>query len=98
MDKNELIITALQQRISELTGQYEISHAILRAEYTIAVEQSKQYLEELEKYKKEEELRSSNEENLQNIIVNLKKENEKLKYENSKKSAKETKDKRIQNS
>jgi hypothetical protein len=34
MDKAELIITALQQRIGELVSQYETHVAILRAEIT----------------------------------------------------------------
>jgi len=34
MDKAELIITALQQRIGELTSGYEGQIAMLRAEFT----------------------------------------------------------------
>ena len=34
MDKAELIITALQQRIGELVSNYETQIAILRAEFT----------------------------------------------------------------
>ena len=34
MDKAELIVTALQQRIGEMAAQYELEKAILRAEYT----------------------------------------------------------------
>jgi hypothetical protein len=34
MDKTELIITALQQRIGEMSAQFELEKAILRAEYT----------------------------------------------------------------
>ena len=34
MDKTELIITALQQRIGEMSAIYELEKAILRAEYT----------------------------------------------------------------
>jgi hypothetical protein len=34
MEKAELIITALQQRIGEMSATYELEKAILRAEYT----------------------------------------------------------------
>lgn len=34
MDKAELIITALQQRIGEIVSEYETKNAILRAEIT----------------------------------------------------------------
>ena len=34
MDKAELVITALQQRIGEIVSQYETQNAILRAELT----------------------------------------------------------------
>jgi hypothetical protein len=34
MEKAELIITALQQRIGEIVSDYETRFAILRAEYT----------------------------------------------------------------
>ena len=34
MDKAELVITALQQRIGELVSNYETQIAVLRAEYT----------------------------------------------------------------
>ena len=34
MDKNELIITALQQRIGEMSASFELEKAMLRAEYT----------------------------------------------------------------
>ena len=34
MDRAELIITALQQRIGEITSNYELQNAILRAEIT----------------------------------------------------------------
>jgi hypothetical protein len=43
MEKAELIITALQQRIGELVSNYETQIAILRAELTqISQEQDKQ--------------------------------------------------------
>lgn len=34
MDKAELIITALQQRIGEMAAAFELEKAMLRAEYT----------------------------------------------------------------
>lgn len=34
MDKKELVIQALQQRIAELVANYEMNNAILRAEIT----------------------------------------------------------------
>jgi hypothetical protein len=39
MDKNELIITALQQRIGELVSSYETQIAFLRAEITNLIEE-----------------------------------------------------------
>jgi phage host-nuclease inhibitor protein Gam len=42
MDKNELIITALQQRIGELVSNYETQVAILRAELTSLTDQIKE--------------------------------------------------------
>jgi hypothetical protein len=41
MDKAELVIQALQQRIGEVVSQYETHIAILRAEITQLVEQIK---------------------------------------------------------
>jgi len=35
MEKAELIITALQQRIGEITSNYEVQIAMLRAELTM---------------------------------------------------------------
>jgi len=43
MDKAELIITALQQRIGELTSSYELQIAGIRAEYTELIEKLKEY-------------------------------------------------------
>lgn len=40
MDKNELIITALQQRIGEIVANYETQIAVLRAELTELVNNS----------------------------------------------------------
>ena len=41
MDKTELVIQALQQRIGEIVSQYETHIAILRAEITQLAEQIK---------------------------------------------------------
>jgi hypothetical protein len=41
MDKAELVITALQQRIGELVSNYETQNAILRAEITQLIEKAK---------------------------------------------------------
>jgi hypothetical protein len=41
-DKAQLVITALQQRIGEIVSNYETQIAILRADYTNAIEQLKQ--------------------------------------------------------
>ena len=41
MDKAELVITALQQRIGELVSNYETQIAILRAEITQLMEKAK---------------------------------------------------------
>jgi hypothetical protein len=41
MDKTELVIQALQQRIGEIVSQYETHVAILRAEITQLVEANK---------------------------------------------------------
>lgn len=42
MDKAELVIQALQQRIGEIVSQYETHVAVLRAEITQLVEQVQQ--------------------------------------------------------
>jgi phage host-nuclease inhibitor protein Gam len=39
VDKTQLIITALQQRIGEITSNYEIQIAVLRAEITELLEE-----------------------------------------------------------
>jgi len=41
MDKAELVITALQQRIGEIVSQYETHIAVLRAEITQLQESQK---------------------------------------------------------
>ena len=52
MDKAELIITALQQRIGEISATNELDKAILRAEYTeLKNDYDKLILEQEEKKK-----------------------------------------------
>lgn len=52
MEKAELIITALQQRIGEIVSQYETQIAVLRAELTQLMDKQKaidEYSESLSK-------------------------------------------------
>ena len=53
MDKAELVITALQQRIGELVSNYETQVAILRAEVTSLINEKKQKESESQKYSEE---------------------------------------------
>ena len=55
MEKLELVVQALQQRIGEIVSQYETHIAILRAEIT-------QINDELEKVKSEKEPKGKNKE------------------------------------
>lgn len=50
MDKAELIITALQQRIGELVSNYETQIAILRAEITQYAQQQQDKQAATEEY------------------------------------------------
>jgi hypothetical protein len=50
MDKAELVITALQQRIGELVSVYETQVAILRAEVTQLLEREKAKDEAVQEY------------------------------------------------
>lgn len=50
MEKAELVITALQQRIGEIVSNYETQVAILRAEITQLIEQKKEKDEAVQKY------------------------------------------------
>jgi len=50
MDKAELIITALQQRIGELVSNYETQNAILRAEITQLLGKEKAKDEAVQEY------------------------------------------------
>jgi hypothetical protein len=51
MEKAELIITALQQRIGEMAAQFELEKAMLRAEYTDLKNQYDSINEEINKQK-----------------------------------------------
>lgn len=53
MDKTELVVTALQQRIGELVSNYETQVAILRAEITHIINEQKQKEKALEDYSSE---------------------------------------------
>ena len=53
MEKAELIITALQQRIGELTSNYETQIALLRAEITLLMNKEQEKLEESQKFSEE---------------------------------------------
>ena len=53
MEKAELIITALQQRIGELVSNYETQIAILRAELTQQMQQSEDKKKAIDEYSKE---------------------------------------------
>ena len=50
MEKAELVITALQQRIGEIVSNYETQVAILRAEITQLLDQKKAKDEAVQKY------------------------------------------------
>lgn len=50
MDRAELIITALQQRIGEMTSNYESQIAMLRAEITLLANQTEDKKSAEEKY------------------------------------------------
>jgi len=50
MDKAELIITALQQRIGELVSNYETQVAVLRAEITQQMQQKEEKEKAMDEY------------------------------------------------
>lgn len=50
MNKEELIITALQQRIGELVSNYETQVAILRADLTKLINDQQDKEEAIQKY------------------------------------------------
>ena len=51
--KAELIITALQQRIGELTANYETQVALLRAEITLMMQEKENKEEAVKQYNQE---------------------------------------------
>lgn len=53
MEKADLVITALQQRIGELVSNYETQIAILRAEITQIINEQKQKEKAAEDYSNE---------------------------------------------
>lgn len=53
MEKADLIITALQQRIGELVSNYETQVAILRAEITSLIDEKNKKEQALESYSQE---------------------------------------------
>lgn len=50
MDKAELVITALQQRIGEIVSNYETQIAVLRAELTQMAQQQEERQRAVEEY------------------------------------------------
>jgi len=50
MEKAELIITALQQRIGELVSNYETQIAVLRAELTHAAQEKEDKQKAIDEY------------------------------------------------
>jgi hypothetical protein len=50
MDKAELVITALQQRIGELVSNYETQVAILRAEMTQLMQEKEDKQKAIDEY------------------------------------------------
>ena len=68
MDKNELIITALQQRIGQLFANYEIELAVIRAEYTQSQDFNKEKDKAIEEYSQSLEEKAKIEEILRESI------------------------------
>jgi flagellar biosynthesis chaperone FliJ len=50
MEKAELIITALQQRIGELVSNYEAQIAVLRAEFTQLIQEQEDKQKAIDEY------------------------------------------------
>jgi hypothetical protein len=59
MDKAELIITALQQRIGELVSNYETQIAILRADFTQLQQASEDKQKAIDEYSKSLEAKTN---------------------------------------
>ena len=53
LSKEELVITALQQRIAEIVADYELKISILRADLTIMSESQREKEKALEEYSEE---------------------------------------------
>lgn len=86
MEKAELVITALQQRIGEIVSQYELQNVLLRAEITDLVDKQKEregVIEEisqaLSKKGEDEQVLAKEVERLNTEIKILEKTNENLK-------------------
>lgn len=50
MEKAELVITALQQRIGELVSNYETQIAVLRAEITQLINEKQEHEKSIQEY------------------------------------------------
>ena len=50
MEKTELVITALQQRIGELVSNYETQIAVLRAEITQLINEKQEHEKSVQEY------------------------------------------------
>lgn len=59
MDKAELIITALQQRLGELTASYEVQIAVLRAEITQIAQREQERQKAVDEYSAQIEQKAS---------------------------------------
>ena len=53
MDKSQLVITALQQRIGEIVSNYETQIAVLRAEITTLVQEKEDKVSAVAEYNQE---------------------------------------------
>lgn len=50
MEKAELVITALQQRIGEIVSNYETQIAVLRSEITLLMDQNQEREKSIQEY------------------------------------------------
>jgi len=50
LDKTQLVITALQQRIGELVSNYETQIAVLRAEITQLIDEKQEHGKAIQEY------------------------------------------------
>ena len=72
MEKFELVITALRQRIGELVSNYETQIAVLRADITQLAEQDKEKQKTIDEYSEILKQKSDNEKLLVNEVDTLK--------------------------